>query len=678
MIITKVNIVGFGHFHNFEMEFQEGLNYITTPNGWGKTTLAAFIKAMFYGLDYTQKQSIKENDRKKYKPWKYDSFGGSLEFEAESKKYRIERFFGEKGKEDTFKLYDLSTGKETEDYSENIGQEIFHVDKEAFTKSVYLEQQDFEVKSNDSLSACLSDSEENEDSLNYEKAIKVLKEEKNRYKRQGNRGLIPELEEKKRKINQELQDLKEKAKEYETLMKTLEEEKNEEKSLIETIKKTEIEIKNFQEKELKAEKKARYNMLAKQIREKETQIAELDEKIQKYNIDNSAFSDEEIEEMNNLIEEEKSMSQELSTLESSLKEDEEKKLNKRFLYITIPAVVFTIVGVAVSVTSQFLNITVQEKYDLLAFGVVTGGVAIILWVLKLIKELIKNRKNKPIDERIEGYKQEISEKEDRINQIKNRIMDVLSVTEYDSNKIQEKLNTMMQNMADSAVVVEKRNTWEAELKELKTQEKEFNDIREMSEDSKQVSEKLQAMETLLKEKTQDRETLIKKISEDESKINFIKTDIDQIPEFERECDKIVESIKEAESIYNRLNLTQEYLTTAKEKFSGNYMVGLKEKFQYYLNLLKNNVESLLDTDLKIKVMGEGQIRDVEFLSAGEKDLVYLAERLAIIDSIYKKEMPVLILDDPFVNLDMDKKDISFGILEKLAGKYQIIYFSCRD
>ena len=173
MIITKVNIVGFGHFHNFEMEFQEGLNYITTPNGWGKTTLAAFIKAMFYGLDYTQKQSLKENDRKKYKPWKYDNFGGSLEFEAESKKYRIERFFGEKGKEDTFKLYDLSTGKETEDYSENIGQEIFHVDKEAFTKSVYLEQQDFEVKSNDSLSACLSNSGENEDSLNYEKAIKV-------------------------------------------------------------------------------------------------------------------------------------------------------------------------------------------------------------------------------------------------------------------------------------------------------------------------------------------------------------------------------------------------------------------------------------------------------------------------------------------------------------------------
>ena len=42
-------------------------------------------------------------------------------------KYKIERFFGKKEADDTFKLYDLSTNLESNDYSKNIGEEIFRI-----------------------------------------------------------------------------------------------------------------------------------------------------------------------------------------------------------------------------------------------------------------------------------------------------------------------------------------------------------------------------------------------------------------------------------------------------------------------------------------------------------------------------------------------------------------------
>ena len=69
MQILRIHIENFGKLHDFDMEFREGLNHINAANGWGKSTLAAFLKAVFYGLEATTRRSLKENERKKYLPW---------------------------------------------------------------------------------------------------------------------------------------------------------------------------------------------------------------------------------------------------------------------------------------------------------------------------------------------------------------------------------------------------------------------------------------------------------------------------------------------------------------------------------------------------------------------------------------------------------------------------------
>ena len=55
MKLIKCNISAFGIFNNEEFVFDDGLSCIVEENGFGKTTLAMFIKAMFYSLETARK-----------------------------------------------------------------------------------------------------------------------------------------------------------------------------------------------------------------------------------------------------------------------------------------------------------------------------------------------------------------------------------------------------------------------------------------------------------------------------------------------------------------------------------------------------------------------------------------------------------------------------------------------
>lgn len=205
MNLRKCYIENFGKLHEFTYEFQKGLNIINEANSWGKSTFATFIKAMFYGFDTSNKRAISENERKKYYPWQGGKFGGNLEFEINGKIYEIERFFGIKDKDDTFRLYDKTTNCESYDFSQNIGEEIFKLDRQAYERSTYISGQAISVEINDSLSAKLSNILENENDINSsEEAINRIVSIMKEYKKTGNKGKINEIE---TKINNKKREL---------------------------------------------------------------------------------------------------------------------------------------------------------------------------------------------------------------------------------------------------------------------------------------------------------------------------------------------------------------------------------------------------------------------------------------------------------------------------------------
>ena len=206
MQIRRIQIADFGKLHDMELDFSEGFQTITGENGWGKSTMAAFIKAMLYGMEATTRRSLLENERRHYQPWQGGAYGGSMEFTDGGKTYRAERTFGSKEKDDTFALYDLSTGLLSTDYSERLGEELFHVDRGAWERSCYLGQRKLEVLVNDSLHARLSHAEEDAGDIeNYERAAASLEERMKFLKKTGNRGEIAKLQEERRQVREQME-----------------------------------------------------------------------------------------------------------------------------------------------------------------------------------------------------------------------------------------------------------------------------------------------------------------------------------------------------------------------------------------------------------------------------------------------------------------------------------------
>lgn len=180
MKLISCYITGFGRLENFEYDFNEGLNTLFEDNGWGKTTFCVFIKSMFYGMEYKRSRSLTE--RKHYMPWSGGVYGGSLVFQKDEKTYRIERTFGTKDKDDTFRLIDVATEKESQDYTERVGEEIFEVDRDAFQKSVFAPQEDIGTSMTDSLNAKMGDlSAAKDDMNNFDVAIAKIEEAKKEY-----------------------------------------------------------------------------------------------------------------------------------------------------------------------------------------------------------------------------------------------------------------------------------------------------------------------------------------------------------------------------------------------------------------------------------------------------------------------------------------------------------------
>ena len=196
MKLKSIYIAGFGNLQDFTYTFTEGINVIAAPNGWGKSTLAAFLRSMFYGLGDSRARSVAENARKRYLPWTGGSFGGNLEFEANGKGYRIERFFGAKESEDSFALYALDTGKPSEDFTENIGEELFCIDADGFSRTVFMDASAHvhgkaDKSANNSINTKLNHLLQAENDLgNYEEAREALIRRKRQYKTTGERGEI--------------------------------------------------------------------------------------------------------------------------------------------------------------------------------------------------------------------------------------------------------------------------------------------------------------------------------------------------------------------------------------------------------------------------------------------------------------------------------------------------------
>ena len=96
------------------------------------------------------------------------------------------------------------------------------------------------------------------------------------------------------------------------------------------------------------------------------------------------------------------------------------------------------------------------------------------------------------------------------------------------------------------------------------------------------------------------------------------------------------------------------------------------------------VEAALGTSLGINENYEitfesgGKYRDTRHLSAGQRAVAAICFRTAICDSVYPKDKPFLILDDPFESLDKSHMKGAADLIRGISDEYQIIYFCAHE
>ncbi len=142
MIVLKMH-ASFGKL-NGELTLHEGLNVLSLPNESGKSTWSAFLLAMLYGIDTSEKPSA-ANDRlpvkERYKPWDGRSMQGRIELLHKGRYITIERRTQGRIPMGVFEAYDTNTGSPIEELTaENCGKVLCGVERSVFERTAFIRQ----------------------------------------------------------------------------------------------------------------------------------------------------------------------------------------------------------------------------------------------------------------------------------------------------------------------------------------------------------------------------------------------------------------------------------------------------------------------------------------------------------------------------------------------------------
>ncbi|MCD8097791.1 MAG: AAA family ATPase [Lachnospiraceae bacterium] len=684
MQIKKLHIINFGKLHDFAFCPTEGLNLICERNGWGKSTLAAFIRAMFYGLDYTTKRSLKENDRKHYAPWQGGVFGGSMVFEAAGMGYRVERSFGAKDKEDRFALYDLATGMESADYTERLGEELFHLDREAFTRTFFFRQQDFVVTPGDSLNASLAHAEENAGDMgNYEKAAASLEERMKYFRKTGNRGRLGQLEEERRLVREELASCRERERAAVDWQARLVQKEAQEQALLEKIRVLEAQEEKARSYGEKAARKAQLDLLAEQTREQEEQLRRTAAELGAYTA--PPMPEEELDRCYEKIcrlktarEQTEEARQRQYEAEEALAELTEEAPRSSGAHVPLCLCICVLLGVgAVLLWRQIWP------------GALLMAAALLIAFMEMRRVGQARRQRAELSEEEAAARRELKQAEKNVQkrEMAEETLEQQICAALHISRETEPLERLTQLRRESRDYARLRQTYESRRAEVvksretylafqkRFPEQELLKLQNLEKPERELADILSELQAC----RDRRDGLLKEERDLQHQLRRLREQAERITELAEEEERLSQEIAAGEREYGLLEKTLKYLKAAKEQFATRYLKELQQGLEYYRKQIEPGVETeaLLDVKLKVKAQEAGALRETDYLSTGQQDLLAIAERLAIVDALCEGEQPVLILDDPFVNLDEEKQERAFALLQKLSEKRQMLYFSCR-
>lgn len=671
MIIEACHIAQFGKWKDADFSFSPGKNSFLWDNGYGKTSFIYFFKLMFYGVSGDRKQDLEENERKHYMPFQGASFGGRIIFRIGEKRYRLERSFGLKKSEDSFRLFDEDSGKESKDYSENIGEELFSLDAESFQRVCMISHEDLHFSMNSRMHAKLGNvAEDQEDMKKFQQVQTILKDGINALSPNRRTGNIFKLKMQEEELSSGLYG---------------------KEALENAVLSIEKEVLSLTEKEArrKEEGKALEAELSQRISEKDSlgkwmSYAQKKEEWEKaeYRYENALkwyyqerFS-EIPEEKKALLwkEEMQSIQEQIRSIKKEIEKVSEVGVEniggentgaeagiERELSGTSPAVLFALAGLGLLFVLLFFGKLFGMPLGLpsalfLLLGILSLSLCFFLWWSGEQKK--RTWKEKQEEEEARQRKQQairFASLEELLSRF-HKLEDMQDLEMEAAGRKEEFLRFVEEEGGEQtfSLLEEKQKEWE---------------------EGPSLEESRRKLEEFRKEEEERREEIRKKRAEREAKVR----DLEFLEEQERLLEQKKEEREALEKRYNLLQKTKAYLEMAKERFALQYKEPILEAFQkYFQSICTEPLQFQMSEDLELSFVDRGLSREQGYLSEGLQDLCRFCQKLAIFDAMFREEKAFLLLDDPFSHLDEKNGARARALLEELAKSRQIFYFTCSE
>lgn len=633
MMIKRLDAT-FGKLEGESLELHDGLNVISAPNESGKSTWCAFVRAMLYGVDSSERQKAGFlPDKMRFAPWSGSAMQGSMQLESGGKDITITRTTKTASAPmREFSAVYTGTSVPVEGLNgNNAGEMLTGVSRDVFRRSAFVEQGKVAVTHSAELekriSAIVSSGDED---CSFTEADGRLRQwqRKRRFNRHGR---LPELEDELSHKKQLLAELSDAAQQRENMSAELERAKQE----CERIEAEVIESRKVVRKEALSSLQGVRNEV-NAATERHDKAAERRDSCRAA-LCACAIGERKPEEAKAEVK---------TDLENSmkLKERSERKSSP------VLAIILMILCGALVAAGFLLP-------DLMIHAFIAAAVALAAGIALFIRASRRKTENyeaaKQRRKILAKYK---AESEADI---------AASIDEYlELYKNYAEAQRAEKESAEALAVVRRRQE-QAESKTL-TQ----LDFTGGDNQAAQLSRRLTEARAKCSR-------ISAQMAEHSGRLAAMGDPL----VLGSEISRMEAEYAEISAEYDAIALAIDTMRKADEDIQSRFSPALGKLAAEYMQLVTDGKYDgvMLDRDFSATVheAGGNVPRNAEYLSAGTLDLMYLAVRLAVCSlALPESANCPLIIDDALVNFDADRRRQAMALLEKIAQERQVILFAC--
>lgn len=128
-----------------------------------------------------------------------------------------------------------------------------------------------------------------------------------------------------------------------------------------------------------------------------------------------------------------------------------------------------------------------------------------------------------------------------------------------------------------------------------------------------------------------------------------------------------------------VSTVQRLLEQAKDNLSVSYLPMLSQQCSRLLNqVTQGHFDVVCDKNFTLHLREDGLTKPTECFSRGTREIALLCFRIALSQMLYGDKMPLLILDDAFVNFDEDNFLRATQLLKQISASTQVVYLTCHN